>query len=53
MGKRTAAVVGGSHLAAVEVHKPHVIWYFELGFIEEETGWDTNDVRGGSKKKLW
>lgn len=43
---------GETDLAAVEVNKPHVVWYFELGFVEEETGWDTNNVGSGSQKQL-
>lgn len=50
-GKKRA-IFGETNLAAVEVNKPHVVWYFEPGFVEEETGWDTNYVRGGSKKEL-
>lgn len=46
------AIFGETNLAAVEVNKPDVVWYFELGFVEEETGWDTNNVRSGSKKEL-
>lgn len=48
--KRT--MFGETNLAAVEVNKPHVVWYFELGFVEEETGWDTNNVGSGSQKQL-
>lgn len=40
-------------LAAVKVHKPHVIWYFELSFVKEKAGWHTYNVRSGSKKELW
>lgn len=50
--KKKRTVFGESDLAAVEVNKPHVVWYFELGFVEEETGWDTNNVGSGSQKQL-
>lgn len=46
-------IFGCRDLAAVQVHKPHVVWYFELGFVEEETGWDTNNVGSGGQKQLW
>lgn len=41
-----------SDLAAVKVHKPHVIWHFEISFVEEEAGWHTYNVRSGGKKEL-
>lgn len=51
-GKKKRAIFGESDLAAVQVNKPHVVWYFELGFVEEEAGWDTNNVGSGSQKQL-
>lgn len=39
-------------LAAVKIHKPNVIWHFEIRLVEEETGWYTYNVWSGSKKEL-
>lgn len=39
-------------LAAVKVHEPHVVWHFEIRFVEEEAGWHTYNVRSGGKKEL-
>lgn len=50
--KKKRATFAETNLAAVEVNKPHVVWYFKLGFVEEETGWDTNNVGSGSEKQL-
>lgn len=40
-------------LAAVKVHKPHIVWHFEISFVEEEAGRYTYNVGSGSKKELW
>lgn len=39
-------------LAAVKVHKPDIIWHFEVRFVKKEASWYTYNVGSGGKKEL-